>query len=87
MKYLYLALGLMNLIAFSLMGLDKRRARLHQWRIPERTLFAFAILGGGIGASLGMWLFHHKTRHWYFAYGFPFFAISQIGLFLWFFVF
>ena len=56
---------LMNLIAFVLMGLDKRRARRDKWRISEKTLFLPAVLGGSLGAILGMRLFHHKTKHWY----------------------
>ena len=45
------------------MGIDKKRARSQAWRIPERTLILTAFLGGGMGALLGMYVFHHKTRH------------------------
>ena len=55
-----------NFIAFLLMGIDKRRAIKHAFRIPEATLFLFAIMGGSIGSILGMYTFRHKTRHWYF---------------------
>lgn len=74
-----------NLAAFCLMGLDKRRAKRRAWRIPEKTLFLFALLGGGIGGTLGMWCFRHKTKHWYFRFGFPLIAMLQIlaALFLW----
>ena len=51
----------MNLLAFLLMGLDKSKARRNQWRIPEKTLFLSAILGGSIGAIVGMQVFRHKT--------------------------
>lgn len=72
---------LMSTIAFCLMGVDKRRAKRQAWRIPEKTLFLVTLLGGGIGGTLGMWCFHHKTRHWYFRYGFPLIALLQmIGL-------
>lgn len=68
-----------NVTAFALMGMDKRRAVRHDWRIPEKTLFLSAILGGSIGAILGMRHFRHKTRHWYFAYGLPAILILQIA--------
>ena len=62
---------IMNILAFCLMGIDKHRARTRQWRIPERVLFGAALLGGNVGAWAGMYLFHHKTRHWYFVVGMP----------------
>ena len=75
---------LVNLIAFVLMGLDKRRARRDKWRISEKTLFLPAVLGGSLGAIAGMRLFHHKTKHWYFRYGLPALLAVQIllGVFL-----
>ncbi len=74
---------IMNLAGFALMGIDKRRAKKHQWRIPERTLFLSAILGGSAGAMVGMYLFHHKTRHWYFVVGMPAILLAQMALCLW----
>ena len=72
-----------NLLAFALMGLDKRRARRGCWRISEKALFFFPVLGGSLGGMLGMYFFHHKTRHWYFAVFFPLIAIAQIALCAW----
>lgn len=66
-----------NLTAFVLMGVDKRRARRRAWRISEKTLFLFPLLGGAAGGTAGMLLFHHKTRHWYFRYGFPALLAAQ----------
>ena len=60
-----------NLLSFLLMYADKRRARSKKSRIPEKTLFVTAALGGSIGAMLGMWTFRHKTRHKTFVYGMP----------------
>ena len=77
-------LFLINLAAFILMGTDKRKARKNLWRIPEKTLFLAAILGGSAGSILGMYLFRHKTRHWYFVVGMPLILILQTGLFIWF---
>lgn len=62
------------------MGLDKRRAVKHAFRIPEATLFTIAIIGGSLGSIIGMYYFHHKTRHWYFVYGMPFILLLQIAL-------
>ena len=70
----------MNLLAFLLMGLDKSKARRNQWRIPEKTLFLSAILGGSIGAILGMQVFRHKTKHASFRIGMPCILILQLAL-------
>lgn len=82
MRYLLCYLILANLAALVLMGLDKSRARRHRWRIPERTLFLSAVLGGSAGAIAGMWLFRHKTRHWYFVLGMPAILVLQVAAFL-----
>ena len=73
-----------NLLAFILYGIDKKRARNREWRISERMLIGIAVIGGCIGAILGMHVFHHKTRHWYFRYGLPVILIIQV-LLVWFF--
>ena len=72
-----------NLAAFCLMGLDKRRARREEWRIAERTLFLPVLLGGALGGTLGMKIFHHKTRHWYFRFGFPLLLLLQLAALIW----
>lgn len=82
---LLIYLLLVNLAAFVLMGADKHRARHHKWRIPEKTLFASALLGGSVGAILGMLLFRHKTRHWYFVVGMPAILVAQCALAFYFF--
>ena len=73
-------LVVVNVIGFALMGMDKWKAKKQAFRIPEATLFTIAIIGGSIGCILGMFTFHHKTRHWYFLYGMPAILILQIGL-------
>ena len=62
-------LSLINIIGFLAMGRDKARAQKKQWRIPEKTLFTIAMLGGSLGIWLGMYMFRHKTKHWYFVIG------------------
>ena len=71
---------LMNLAAFAAFGIDKRRAVRRQWRVPEKTLFLLAALGGSLGAVCGMCAFHHKTRHWYFRYGLPAILLAHCAL-------
>ena len=70
----------MNILGFSLMFSDKQRAIRGRWRIPERTLFLVAVLGGSLGSLLGMRLFHHKTRHRYFVVGMPLILIVQLAV-------
>ncbi|MBP5263029.1 MAG: DUF1294 domain-containing protein [Lachnospiraceae bacterium] len=79
---------IMNLIGFILMGADKKKAKSGAWRIPEKTLFLPAILGGSIGAIAGMQVFRHKTKHWYFKYGMPAILILQLiaAAAIWYFV-
>ena len=74
-----LAMGLMSLVCFCAMGADKRRARRGARRIPEKTLFLLAALLGAPGALAGMYLFRHKTRHWYFVVGFWLLLALQIA--------
>lgn len=80
MKYLLIYLGIINLIGFFAMFLDKRKAKKSKWRIPEKTLFLFALVGGSLGTTLGMHTFRHKTKHWYFKFGMPAILILQIIL-------
>ena len=72
-----------NIVAFLLMGEDKRRAKKKLWRISERTLFLAALLGGSIGGLCGMYFFRHKTKHWYFRIGFLVILCVQVALVMW----
>lgn len=72
-----------NVWGFSVMGADKRRAKRGAWRISEKTLFLPAVLGGSVGAILGMKVFHHKTKHWYFRFGLPAILAVQVILAGW----
>lgn len=82
LRYLPYYLTLVNLAAFVLMGVDKSKARRHRWRIPERTLFLSAVFGGSVGAIAGMWIFRHKTKHWYFVVGMPAILVLQVVAYL-----
>ncbi len=81
-KFLVVWLLAVNLISFGQMYSDKRRARRNQWRIPERTLFLTAWLGGSVGAILGMYLFRHKTKHLKFVFGMPAILILQLAVWI-----
>ena len=80
MKYFFLYLLLINAAAFVLMLVDKIKAKKNRWRIPERTLIGSAVLGGSIGALVGMYTFRHKTKHLKFTLGIPAILIAQIAL-------
>lgn len=75
---------LINLIGFIIMGVDKYKARHNRWRIPEKTLMLIALLGGSLGALIGMHTFRHKTKHKLFTIGVPVILILQIAAFVYF---
>ena len=78
MRYLIVYLAAINLLTFCVYGADKRRAKIPgARRVPEKTLFALALLLGSPGALLGMQVFRHKTRHWYFRFGIPAILLVQ----------
>lgn len=68
---------IINMVGLIIMSVDKKRAIKKAWRIPEATLFLIALVGGSIGTTAGMYLFHHKTKHWYFVIGMPAILIIQ----------
>lgn len=80
MKYFIIYLVIINLIAFLVMYIDKRRAKYGKWRIKEHTLFILALLGGSIGAIAGMYTFRHKTKKMRFAIGFPAILVCEVIL-------
>ncbi len=71
---------MINIVGFAIMGIDKRKAIKRTFRIPEATLFTVALIGGSVGCILGMNIFRHKTRHWYFVFGMPAILIVQIAI-------
>lgn len=76
-------LVIINLTGFILMGADKRKARLGNWRIPEKAFFIVSIIGGSLGSWAGMYVFRHKTRHWYFVVFMPLIFFAHLALAVW----
>ena len=71
---------IVNVLAFVLMLIDKKKAKKHRRRIPEAVLIGIGAIGGSIGAMAGMELFRHKTKHLLFRLGLPAIFIVQVGL-------
>ena len=69
-----------NITSFLLYGIDKYKAKKGRWRISEATLLLMAVIGGSIGAWVGMRIWHHKTMHKKFKYGIPVIIIFQVAL-------
>ena len=67
-------MALMSIITMTLYMIDKSKAQRGKWRIKEATLLGFGLLGGAVGGFAGMYIFRHKTKHWYFT------AVNLVGL-------
>lgn len=79
MKYLLVYLLIINAVGFLLMLVDKYKAQKNLWRIPEATLIGVAVIGGSIGALLGMYTVRHKTKHPKFTLGIPLILAVQLA--------
>ena len=77
--YFSVMLG-MSLVSFFLMRHDKQCAKKGKRRIPEKTLFLTAALLGAPGGTAAMWIFRHKTKHWYFKVFFPLMLVIQAAV-------
>ena len=73
-------LAVINVVTFFMYGIDKWKAKKSKWRIREAALLGLAVLGGSIGAWLGMKVWHHKTQHKKFKYGVPAIIIIQLAI-------
>lgn len=74
MKIWLIWVAVMSIVDFIMYGADKAKAKAKQWRTPEKTLLLTGFFGGAVGALLGMKVFRHKTKHWYF------WAVNFVGL-------
>ena len=83
LKHLHVVLiylAVINVVTFFMYGIDKWKAKKSKWRIPEATLLMMAVVGGSIGAWLGMKVWHHKTLHKKFRFGVPAIIIVQLAI-------
>ena len=78
MKYFFIYFILINIITFTIYGIDKYKAKKHKWRISENMLIRLAVIGGFIGAFVGMQVFRHKTKHIKFVVGIPIIMVLWI---------
>ena len=79
MKYLLIYLLIINALGYTLMLVDKWKARHNRWRIPEATLMTVAALGGSVGSLIGMYTVRHKTKHPKFTLGIPLILAVQLA--------
>lgn len=77
-KIFIIYLAIISIITFAVFGIDKLKAIKDKWRIPEKVLFLLSIIGGSVGAMLGMYTFRHKTKKPLFKFGIPAILIVQI---------
>lgn len=80
LRVVILYLVAINVVTFLLYGIDKFKAKRLKWRIPESVLLGFAVIGGSVGAWLGMIVWRHKTQHKKFRYGIPLILAMQIAI-------
>lgn len=83
-QFFFYYLIIINLITFIIFGIDKYKAIKDQWRIKESTLLGLSFIGGALGGMLGMYVFRHKTKKFYFFLGIPFMMILHVALFIYF---
>ncbi len=74
----FIYLTAVNIVGFAAMGIDKSKAKRGAWRISEKMLFLFSIIGGSLGTWAGMYMFRHKTKHWYFVIFMPLIFVMHI---------
>lgn len=77
-----LYLLVVNFVGFSLMVVDKWKAKMGKWRIAEKTIWLVSIVGGAVGTAIGMYLFRHKTKHRLFRYGLPLLSLLELLAYL-----
>lgn len=71
-----------NILTFFIFGWDKMQARRGAWRVSEKALFLWVLIGGGLGGIAGMKVWRHKTKKWYFKFGIPTLVVIQGGALL-----
>lgn len=88
-KITYIILGylvVMTIVGLIIMKVDKVKAEKKAWRVKEATLFLISAIGGSLGTWAGMYIFRHKTKHWYFVIGMPLIFFVHVTLIVFLFV-
>ena len=85
-KNIIIYLVIINVLTFCIMWWDKHEAKVGDWRVSEKFLFVLVLIGGGVGGLAGMYTFRHKTKKWYFKFGFPTILILEIVIGIYFMV-
>lgn len=80
---LFTILIAINVVTLALMAHDKSQAKKHARRVPERTLFLWAAIGGAAGAIIAMRIWRHKTKHPTFVIGMPAILVAHVLLAVW----
>ena len=81
-QFFFYYLIIINVITFIMFGIDKYKAIKNKWRIKESTLLGLTFIGGTLGGMMGMYVFRHKTKKFYFFLGIPFMMILHVALFV-----
>lgn len=77
-RILLIYLAVVNILTFIVFGVDKMNAKSNRQRVRIVTLLGLAFIGGSVGALIGMYVFHHKTKKAYFTVGVPLILLMQV---------
>jgi len=77
-RILLIYLAVVNILTIIVFGVDKMNAKSNRQRVRIVTLLGLAFTGGSVGALIGMYGFHHKTKKAYFTVGVPLILLMQV---------
>jgi len=78
-----IVLGALNILSFALVGIDKKKSRAEgERRFPEAWFFFISVFFASLGVFLGIFVFKHKTKKFYFPVGIGLLLIEQTVLLL-----
>ena len=77
-RILLIYLAVVNILTIIVFGVDKMNAKSNRQRVRIVALLGLAFIGGSVGALIGMYGFHHKTKKAYFTVGVPLILLMQV---------
>lgn len=77
-RILLIYLAVVNILTIIVFGVDKMNAKSNRQRVRIVTLLGLAFIGGSVGALIGMYGFHHKTKKAYFTVGVLLILLMQV---------